>query len=360
MRLFKSRLLRLLLWPLSILYGLAISLRNLAYRLGVLRTERVPSFVISIGNLQVGGTGKTPMTLLLADYLTECGYRVAILSRGYGRRSRAPLLVSRGGGPQCDVRDSGDEAYMMALRSSRIPVFVDRDRVRGAWLLWEMFRPDVIVLDDGFQHRRLYRDLDIVLFDPEWVVTNCMLLPAGPMREPLQAARRADLICFVSTEENARQPAEKAQRLVQRKATCPIIHAQKSVSHLWDARANRDLPIAELDTKKVFAFSGIANSTTFYQMLKHFGARVVYWQSFPDHKGYGPAIARRLQSLFEASSADVCVTTLKDWVKLQPDWIFLKKPIWILEIEIEIAPAFLASIGQKLRERLMKSSVTIT
>lgn len=197
------------------LYGLIIRCRLWCYRQGWLTTTRLPCRVVSVGNLTVGGTGKTPIVILLTEWLVAKGKRVAILSRGYKRTSTVPyLLVSDGSRILAGPSEAGDEPFLMAQRCPRAVVAVGADRVAlGRWVL-EQYPVDYIMLDDGFQHRALHRDVDLVLLDATDAAGLDALLPSGRLREPLEALERASAV--VITRADSRQDVEAVQQRLRK------------------------------------------------------------------------------------------------------------------------------------------------
>ena len=193
---FDTRWPALLMRPLAGLYGLAIGRRNHRYDSGAAEVFRLDRPVISIGNIVVGGTGKTPTVLYLVRWLQHQGQKVCVLSRGYRRRSRGMVVVSDGERIRAGVEEAGDEPMLLAQQLPGAIVVVDSDRVRAGRHALQHFRPDLFIIDDGFQHRRLHRDLDIVTFKEEGDLGNGWMLPAGPLREPLKALGRAGLLWF--------------------------------------------------------------------------------------------------------------------------------------------------------------------
>ncbi|HEU4402317.1 MAG TPA: tetraacyldisaccharide 4'-kinase, partial [Candidatus Polarisedimenticolia bacterium] len=188
-------LLSTLLAPPALLYRAAVRARNALYDSGRLRVHRLPCAVVSIGNLTAGGTGKTPLTSFVAGLLRDSGYRVGVASRGYRRHgTRAPLLVADGRALLVDAAHAGDEPYLIARDNPGVAVAVGADRAAAARLLLAAHNPEVIVLDDGFQHRRLGRDLDLLLLDGPDPWGNGKMLPLGPLREPLSGLARAGAI----------------------------------------------------------------------------------------------------------------------------------------------------------------------
>ena len=200
------------LYFLSWIYKSITSFRNLLFNYIKICTSSVPCMVISVGNITTGGTGKTPLTIFLASSLRDKGYTVAILSRGYLRNTSGTVLVSKGNGPICSWEECGDEAYMIANHTSSLPIVVDNKRIRGAKYLLTMFSPDIIVLDDGFQHRSISRDLDILLINGSDKLDDHRLLPLGKLRESWHNAKRSDIL-IITKRNPAINIAEKIKYL---------------------------------------------------------------------------------------------------------------------------------------------------
>ncbi len=305
-----------LLWamltPLSVAYGGALKLRARWWRrMG----EVAPVATISIGNLTVGGNGKTPFTLYLANLLRARDYRVGIVSRGYGRQSSdsTAILVAKQGKLLKDARVAGDEPAMMA-HSFEGPIAVAKRRIDGVRLLLAHGPLDAVLFDDAFQHLRLRRDLDLVLvasrgFGNGWV------LPAGPMREPLNAVRRANAIVRVNVcDEGCSSPSRS--QLAVLSGGLPILRMKLRPSALVKSTNGRwvESPLA-LDRRRVVAVCGLADSSGFRAMLHELGAEIVNLMEFPDHHFYEPNDWREI--LAAAVSADRVITTEKDMVKLE-------------------------------------------
>ena len=290
--------------PLSELFGVGVAARNLAYRVGILRTRSAPMPIVSVGNLVVGGTGKTPFALWLGRMLAARGLRVGLLSRGYRGSARGVSVVSRGDGPVADPGEVGDEAVMLA-RSFGGPVVTSARRVDGAAALHEL-GCDVVVLDDGFQHRAIARDFDIVLVDGD----SGALLPAGRWRERLGALRRSDAVVLIEREGLAAppMPAQAAGKFVCRARFEPAALVEV-VEHRWSER-----PLALLAGRKVVAVSGIARPEGFYELLRRWEAVIEEVFEFPDHHPYTQSDWQRITR--RGHEADFVVTTEKDLVKL--------------------------------------------
>lgn len=303
-----ARLLTLSLLPLSLLYGAALALRPLLYRYRLFTTRRLPRPVISIGNITVGGTGKTPVTALVARLLMEQGLKVTVLSRGYGGTLKGDCaVVSDGGSPLLTPDRCGDEPYLLARTLPGLAVVVGADRYRAGQLAIGQFNPDVFLLDDGFQHIRLHRDLDILLLDCCRPFGNGLTLPAGLLREPGRAAQRADLL--ILTRCGAAAPAAA----LPDRPCCRSSHRLVSFHRLDDDTA---VPAARLAAARTAAFAGIADPAGFFSGLEAVGIRPVAVLSLPDHEPYGAQTVQRLDELHRAHGADWLLTTDKDAVKL--------------------------------------------
>lgn len=347
MHIFTHKWLALPLWPISWLYGMIVRLRNLAYDRGILQKFYVDAQIVSVGNITVGGTGKTPATITIAATLQRQGRRVAILSRGYGRRSRGTVVVADSEGLRSSVADAGDEPFMMARALPGVPVVVDGNRVRGARLLVERFGVEVIVLDDGFQHRRLAREVDIVLLDVRWLQRR-WLLPAGPYREPLSALRRAHLVLLVGSGEQHDIAVNALPLKVSRQIGGEIGSAHRQVTGLLDPRTQQRAPIRSLAARQVYAVAGIAEPASLRRTLEAAGAHIVRFDAYGDHRFYRAGDLGRLVQRFRASGADFLVTTMKDWVKLEAGGMPDDVAVRIVEIAFVVHPEQLQVLSRRL------------
>jgi tetraacyldisaccharide 4'-kinase len=344
--------LRLLSFP----YGAAVALRNRLYDRGILRQERLPRPVISLGNLTVGGTGKTPTVILLANLLREKGRRPAVLSRGYGGRAKAAVnIVSDGTRILMGWREAGDEPVLIAKAAPGVPVLTGPKRVLTGRAAVESFGADCLILDDAFQHRALCRDLDIVLLDAARPFGNGFLLPRGPLRETPEALGRAHLLLRTGgaeEEEPLYEPAAlgRAGLTLRREATddleassgalppLPFFRGIHRPLCLVEADTGRLLPLSELRDRRVFAFAGIAHPEAFLETLTALGAQVVSFQAFPDHHPYSPSDIADIRRFAKADGAERIITTEKDGIRLAdfPDFL---PDISLLRIGMKISPA---------------------
>jgi tetraacyldisaccharide 4'-kinase len=311
---------RLLLWPFSLVYGAAARLHAWLYAQGIYTTKRLNTPVISVGNLTVGGTGKTPMVLWLAERFLEEGKHVAILSRGY-----------RGSG------GTSDEVEMMKERlGDRVVFGVGPDRyVEGRRI--EAEEPvNVFLLDDGFQHLELVRDVDIVLVDSTTLDSKKWLLPAGSMREPLSALRRASAVVLTRvSSEGSDSAAINAIRKVA--APLPAFSAETKLLGFRCVSGGQHVQAAEdeLPPQPVFAFCGIGNPTAFLSDLKRWGIVVAGQQVFADHHSYTAHDARTLEAHARRAGAKALLTTEKDVQNLKK-LHFSELPLYCCRIGLEL------------------------
>lgn len=296
-----------LLYSLSVIYGAIVRLRLLLYRAGVLRTKRVPCPVISVGNVTVGGTGKTPVTIFIASLLKESGKRVAVLSRGYKRGGKSIETVSDGRGILLGPDMAGDEPYLIAKRLQGVPVVVGADRVGAALYAIERFSPDVIILDDGFQHIRIERDLNILLTDPVNGFGR-YLLPRGILREPVEGIRRAGLVM-------GRGLSGKPDMELIKRFKLPVMEYSYRATGLVDVADKSSKGVESIKGRKVIAFCAIANPESFFSTLEGLGAEVTDRVRFPDHHGYTQGDLDTVMGRREGSQ--MIITTEKDGVKIE-------------------------------------------
>ncbi|UCH62115.1 MAG: tetraacyldisaccharide 4'-kinase [Fidelibacterota bacterium] len=310
--------LRPLLWPVSLLYWVVAWCRNFFYNIGFFITRRVSVPVVSIGNLSVGGTGKTPAVIFIAQHLLNLGYKVGVVSRGYGRRSSGTILVSDGKHILADSDNTGDEPYLIASQLTTVPVLVDEDRYRGAATMITRFEPDVIILDDAFQHRGLTRDCDIVLLDASSPLSDYHIFPNGVLREHFGALKRANLVVW--TRVDSRSPIPELKQRVA-KLGIPQIHSEMEVNQQLIESATGDMiPAEQLQGERILAFCGIAQPLSFYHALIKLGLEPETVRYYPDHYHYSNDDIMYLSGLTEENRLTV-VTTEKDAVKLDRDFL---------------------------------------
>jgi tetraacyldisaccharide 4'-kinase len=299
--------------PLAVLYGGAVRLRGVLYRRGWLRSMRLPVPVVVVGNLSVGGTGKTPLTIALAGALRERGCRPGVVSRGHGGSQREPLLL----GDAPDPAQVGDEPCL--IRASGVPVAVGRDRPAAARLLLDA-GCDVVVADDGLQHYALARDVEVCVIDGVRRFGNRRLLPAGPLREPLGRLRQVDLrVCNGGTAGAGEYPMQ--------------LRGGEAVA-LDDGRTQA---LADFAGQRVHAVAAIGNPQRFFDSLRGAGIEVIE-HAFADHHGFVPA------DLDFADGLPLLMTD-KDAVKCRR---FARPHWWRVPVQAQLPAAFYAALGERL------------
>lgn len=312
-----SPLVRMLLWPLSLLYGGIVRLRVWLYAKGLLKQKRLKAPVVSVGNLTVGGTGKTPMVIWLAERFLAEGKHVAILSRGYS-----------------GTNGTSDEIELMKFRlQGRAAFGVGKDRFAEGQRI-ESQRPiDVFLLDDGFQHLQLARDLDILLMDTSCPLAGESLLPAGRLREPLSAMSRANILVFTRTE-NMPGTVEAIQKLNQ----YPVFAAATRL--VGFRRLGGEITLlsaSEIGAGPFFAFCGLGNPNAFFRDLRSWGLAVCGQMSFPDHHRYTEKDVSQIQMGAKRAGANAFVTTEKDERNLS-GMGFDHAPVYVSAIDLVVSP----------------------
>lgn len=328
----KSLPVGLLLRILSIAYGLAIRLRYALYALGLARRKRLGQRVISIGNITLGGTGKTPAVMHLAGMLLRHQKHPAVISRGYGRDDESFLVVvSDGKEVLVDARTGGDEPVLIGSKLKGVPVVACSDRYRAALFAHEKFGNDSVILDDGFQHMRLRRDLDIVLIDAADPFGKGKLFPAGILREPLGALRRAHAVLITGADRAADLDSLKKQ--IRQHTPARIFTSRPVPADLINIVTGEARDLSSIRGTSVLAFAGIARPAAFLSLLRTLGAHIKAEVSYPDHYPYTkPDLAALFQRAADAKSSMI-ITTEKDGVRLKhlnPDGI------WALRIELKV------------------------
>jgi len=331
------------LFAISIGYGGLVKLRENLYKKGFWQSKRLPCTVISIGNITVGGSGKTPMTIYMAELIKHLGYGVAIVSRGY--KGQAEKI----GGVVCDGRmicmgpdEAGDEPFMISERLKTVPVIVGQNRFKAGILAIKEFKPDVLLLDDAFQHLKLNRDIDLVLLDSKKPFGNTYLFPRGILRETASALLRGDAVIFTRSGVGKLAALDQIKRIVPKK---PIFHSFHTpyISKIIKGNSLQSpdkLNISSMydfdifKKKRVFAFSGIASNDDFRRTIESFRCELENFSGFPDHHPYSN---RELDEIVKSAmdlSAEFIFTTEKDYVRIAHK---IKWPIDLVVIGIEIS-----------------------
>jgi tetraacyldisaccharide 4'-kinase len=352
---------RLFLLPCSLLYWFAVVLRNWFFDIGILKTTKVSVPVISVGNISTGGVGKTPIVEMLIERLGN-NRRLSVVSRGYGRKSVGTIVVSDGCGNFASVEDAGDEPSQLARKFSNLIVVVDEKRARGAQKAVEL-GAEIILLDDGFQHRYLHRDLNLVVMTAEEILNGDWLLPVGNRREPMTSLKRADLIIASRCADNAE--FEQAKRIIEpRFKTRPhpnpllrgegIVGVQIKLKSLKLISSNEIVEAGQFVGKKIIAVSGIGSPKTFESLLEDTGMIVVKYFMFSDHHWFSDEDIQTIVKARKALSVDFIVTTEKDFMRLRKRFVeFLKtEPVIVAEIQ----QAFVA--GKDTLDALIKHVIS--
>jgi tetraacyldisaccharide 4'-kinase len=328
--------LQFVLLPLTLcsyIFKALVMLRGVFYKKGIFKSRHLPCKVISIGNLTVGGTGKTPMTCLVARHLKDAGHSVAVLSRGYrAQGGTEPLIVSDGRAVAAVPEIAGDEAVMLAQKLFGVPILAGKNRFLLGQRAIQDFSAQVVLIDDGFQHYPLQRDLDIVLINSRNPFGNGFLLPRGVLREPLSSLSRASLIMLTKVEETAEE--KKLETFIRRyNPHARIFRSSIQATGLRRLVDNATLSFELMRNKAVVAVCSIGDPESFFSLLENLGCKIVKKFAFPDHHWYGNDDYKIINS--SAQGADFIVTTEKDIVKLDKNMIDNKK-IFILETELRI------------------------
>ncbi|MFP6662960.1 MAG: tetraacyldisaccharide 4'-kinase [Deltaproteobacteria bacterium] len=338
--------LRVALTPAAWLFRLGVALRRAAYRVGLVRPRAPGVPVLSIGNLTVGGTGKTPFALWLTQRLVAAGWRPALVTRGYsGALAKRVLTVGEGGRALFSVEEIGDEAMLLAERAG-VPVVCGADRVAAAEKAVAEHGVDLIVLDDGFQHWRLGRSVDIVLVDGIAGFGNGSMLPAGPMREGLAALRRADAIVVTKTAE----VGALAEIFARVAPGVPVFAAAYAPAAVVQSEEGVliERALGMVAGRKVVTVSAIADPSSFYALLGELEVQPVDVLEFPDHHVFDRADWQQISKV--AHTADLIVCTEKDLVKLR-DFPFARGRLVALRLELRLDPADEESLLRVVAEK---------
>ncbi len=319
---------------LARLYGLGAGWRRTLYARGVLRTKKLPAPVVSVGNLTVGGTGKTPVVACLARLLQDQGRRVAILSRGYGGRARDVTRLSDGERLYQKPPDVGEEPYWLARTLPGVAVYTGACRYAAGLAAWEEVHPDLFLLDDGFQHFQLHRDLDLVLLDAASPFGNGHLLPRGPLREPRAALNAAQVILLTRfVPERHQGELETIKTIFPDKTVLTAAIAPGRVTSYPGGQAEAP---AAMRHQPLAAFAGLARPEVFLATLQELEVDLKSFQAFPDHHAYSPREVQGLADAARSLGAGALITTSKDWARLGERWD-ADLLLWVLEVEARLA-----------------------
>jgi tetraacyldisaccharide 4'-kinase len=323
--------------PISPIYSALMKLREKLYHRGVFRQQSLTVPVISVGNLVLGGTGKTPTVQHIAKLLSKHGYNPAIISRGYkGEAKETVNIVSDGENILMSPELAGDEPYMLANSLPQTPVLTGTRRVFPCRSAIDNFQTDVIILDDGFQHLPVKRDIDIVLFDSTALAGNSRVFPGGPLREPISALNRCQAFLLTGQNENNLERTKKFSEILQQRFSSRPVFIS-ALDHYKLVAPDGTVP-DEVLLKKFYGFCGIANPLRFKESLSTIGIQSTAFQVLKDHRRYSQALVSNLCENAFTSGADSLVTTEKDFVKIQN--FNLTLPIYILQVQNKIEQSF--------------------
>jgi tetraacyldisaccharide 4'-kinase len=357
---FQAFCFRCFLRSLSWIYRGAVTARLWLFRNRILRERHLGCMVVSIGNITVGGTGKTPVVEMFAKALTKGGRKVAILTRGYKSQRPAkvpfrtrlnqrfrkiffkepipvvkPRVVANGSneGPMIDSNLAGDEPYMLAQNLAGVAIVVDKDRVKGGRHALKEFGVDTLLLDDGLQYLKLRHRLDIVLVDRQSPFGNDAMLPRGYLREPPRSLRRASYIFITKCDGSSN--AALIQRIRKYNRTAEIIECRHRPLHLTNLATREQLPLDFLEGKDIATISGIAKPESFERGLTQLGAQIRFTRRYTDHHRYTEEEMNDFMLKADDRAVDFIVTTEKDSVRF-PQTAHMLLPVYFLRVEIEI------------------------
>lgn len=345
--------LKVLLTPLLPVYAFVVFIRNKFFDKKFFKSRKVNAKVISIGNITVGGSGKTPMVIYLLNLLKKMNYKPGVLSRGYGRKSKGYVLVYDGKQLKAPVEICGDEMYQ-TVTETKVPGAVSEKRAYGAERLIKDTGTDIIVLDDGFQHRWIYRDIDIVVCEQRFLLNksfmNMSLLPSGNMRESFSALKRADAVVINRKfSVDCDLPAD----ILKYYEGKPLFKASYKALCFVDVKRKAEHPIEEFKGQKSLVVSGIANPFSFVNILRQLEVNTDNQLLFRDHKNYSVREIQEIRKAFYAFNAHSVITTQKDAVKLMSfakdfddiDIFYLK-----IKMEMDNEELFLSFIKNKIKQ----------
>jgi len=370
---FRATMMRIMLWGLSGVYRAGVGLRLRRFRKGGIEQQYLGTQVISIGNLTVGGTGKTPVVELFARTLRERHRQPAILSRGYkskklpkaqqwkGRTTgeeipadEMPKIVSDGREPLIDVSYAGDEPWMLAKNLPGVSVVVDKNRVKGGRFAVRELESDILILDDGLQYLHLAHSLDVVLVDQSAPFGTGQMLPRGTLREPARNLCRADYIFITKCDGSSNEELIKKMRKYNRHAE--IIECTHGPQHLENLFTGERVPLDFLDEKYVAAISGIAVPESFEKILRNLGAKVEFHRVFSDHHSFNQKDIDRFMNRCMQRDIEMIVTTEKDAVRFMKP-TELDVPVYFLRIEVDILKG--QEVWERLVDRICREKATI-
>lgn len=320
--------------PFSPLYGAVMKTRELLYHRRFFRSYRMPVPVISVGNLTLGGTGKTPTVEHVSKLLVANGFQPAIVSRGYGgSASKRVNVVSDGNKLYLNAEKAGDEPYMLASNLEGVPVVTGKKRYYPCLHAIDEFDVDCIILDDGFQHLSLYRDIDLVLFDSTHLAGQSRIFPGGELREPVSALKRCNYFLLTGGNETNRNQADRFGQLLQSKFPNKLVYHAEATPRLHlenKKRIEQSGNIPKEGGENLYAFCGIANPQRFMDSIASVDCQLVGSETFSDHAKYTQPIIESVENRAIELGATALVTTQKDLVKLET--LHCKLPVYSIQV----------------------------
>ncbi|MCP4633820.1 MAG: tetraacyldisaccharide 4'-kinase [candidate division Zixibacteria bacterium] len=321
----------LFLKPFSYLYRVVIAVRNHFYDVGIFRIRKLPMPVISVGNITAGGSGKTPLVRFLCEKLTGKGFVPAVLSRGYKRKDKTNIIFRSSDETNLTVDRIGDEPYMLSQQLNDTIFGISPDRYKAGIEVLKKYKPDLFILDDGFQHRKLYRDINIVIIDGSNILPYRDCLPAGMLREPLKNLKRADIIIIKDENEGDNKYMRRIYSYIPPQA---IVFKIKTVpSKLVDYNSGEEKSLDSLRGKSAVSFCGLGNNENFQNMLIESGVKLLSSFVYRDHHDYLQEDIDKMKAALKTCNGELAVTTMKDMVKLKKFKIDF--PLYYLDIDYE-------------------------
>ncbi len=321
-----------LLWPFSLIYRFGFALYQTLHRWGILSVKQFATAVVSVGNITMGGTGKTPFVIFLTQLFREMQKTTAVVSRGYGRNSEAGVIDLE----RQKQADSGDEPWLISIKTMAPVIVADKKRVACEYAI-KAYEPDILILDDGFQSFSIRRDLDIVLIDTTDAFLTSFLIPAGVLRENLVAVRRADAIILTRCDQAGGEGVRALTRRIRNvSSTIPLFRSSHEVLGLVSSPGTEVMDPLTLKGKRIVSVSAIANNKSFLRSLSGLGLNVVFDRSYLDHHRYTAGDIADISHAVAEHSADAVVTTEKDLYGLRSFTASIPVPLFALSIRITL------------------------
>jgi len=332
--------------PFSPIYGLLMLVRERLYKYGAFKQHTFPIPIVSVGNITMGGTGKTPAVTFVANFLQSLGFRPAVVSRGYGGKATGAVnLISNCQEVLLDVLQAGDEPYMLAKNLPGIPVLTGKKRCHPCRYALDTLHCNIIVLDDGFQHLAVARDLDIVLFNATTLAGNSRIFPGGELREPVSALRRGSAFLLTGCDAGNHERALRFSQLLKEKYPGKPIFFSSTMCGSFIERNAASLSVT-VPILPLYAFCGIAHPERFRSTLETAGINLTGFTTFADHRAYSQEDLDTLASKAIIANASGLVTTEKDMVKLER--FSTNLPLFSLRTEMKPEQSFLDYLRNNL------------